>query len=41
MQSPALNVGYAGQVCYGNLAPGAAAGALNINVGGTVYHVVN
>jgi len=39
--TPALNVGYAGQVCYGNLAPGAAAGALNINVGGQTYHAVN
>ncbi len=34
----AIGVGYANQVCYGNLAAGRAAGAINVNIGGTVYH---
>lgn len=36
----AIGVGYANQVCYGNLAPGRATGAINVSIGGTIYHSV-
>ncbi len=36
--SPALAVELDGQVCYGVLRPGRASGAINIDVGGVVYH---
>ncbi len=36
--APALNIGFNGQVCYGDLADGDAAGELNINYGGKTYH---
>ncbi len=36
----AIHVGYDGKVCYGSLAGGAAASALNVNMGGTTYHTI-
>ncbi len=38
--TPSLHVGYNNQVCYGSLASGSATGALNVNIGGSVYHAV-
>lgn len=36
----AIHVGYDGKVCYGSLAGGSAASALNVNMGGTTYHTI-
>lgn len=36
--TPAINVLYNNSICYGSLAVGAAAGELNMNVGGKIYH---
>jgi len=38
--TPSLHVGYNNQVCYGNLTAGSATGTVNINISGSVYHVV-
>lgn len=39
--SPALAVRNSGTVCYGVLTDGTAVDAININIGGQVYHVEN
>ncbi len=38
---PALAVKYNNTTCYGNLKPGVATGAININHDGTTYHLIN
>lgn len=38
--APAIHVNVGGKVCYGNLAAGAATGALNVNIDGEKYHAV-
>ncbi len=38
--SPALHVGYNNRVCYADLMTGRTADAININVGGQTYHIV-
>jgi len=38
--APALVVGYAGRICYADLITGYATGAININIGGVIYHTV-
>jgi len=38
--APALVVGYAGRICYADLVTGYATGAININIGGAIYHTV-
>ena len=40
ISTPALGIGYNGQVCYGHLASGAGAG-LNVNFNGAVYHLID
>lgn len=35
-----INIGYKSSVCYGSLAPGAAANALNLNLNGDIYHSI-
>ena len=37
--TPALGVGYNGQMCYGHLVSGQGAG-LNVNLNGVVYHLI-
>lgn len=36
-----INVGAGANVCYGSLASGAGADAINVNIGGTTYHTVH
>ena len=38
---PSLCVKYNDMVCYGNLEPGQATGAINVKYGGAVYHTVD
>jgi hypothetical protein len=38
MSPRAIHVQTAGGICYAQLAPGQRAGALNVNIGGTVHH---
>ena len=38
--SPSLHIMYNNTICYGDMASGVAADAININYNGNVYHVV-
>ncbi len=38
--SPSLHILYNNTICYGDMASGVAADAININYNGNVYHVV-
>ena len=39
--SPAINIKWNNQVCYGSLVSGTASGAINVDVGGTKYHTTH